>query len=84
MKQIKNLGPKNNNWILKNKYYAIIEQIKRTEMKSWIDNQFQLKDKIRTNKNLHTKIIREKKNQKSKDERPKWNLQYIINFNWRA
>ena len=51
MKQIKNLAPKNNKGILKNKYYAIIEQIKRirTEMKSWIYNQFQLKDKIKTN-----------------------------------
>ena len=51
MKQIKTSVPKNNKWILKIKYSAIVEQIKiiRTEMKSNIYDQFQLENQIITN-----------------------------------
>ena len=52
-------------------------------MKSNIYDQFQFRDKLTTNSNLYTKIIKGTKN-KLKDGGPKWNLPYIINFNSKA
>ena len=64
MKQIKTSRPKNNKGILKNLYSAIIELIKRikTNMKTSIYDQFQFGDKLTTNSNMHTKIIKGTKN----------------------
>ena len=48
-----------------------------TEMKSNIYDQFQLENKIRTNKNLHTKIIKGTKN-KPKIKRVRIEMKHTI------